>query len=54
MEGVEFDVSITCSSDDNEEIPLYTATWVWNEVVYQITGRLELNELEKIIQQIKF
>jgi hypothetical protein len=54
MDGMEFEVSITCSADDKEDTPLYTAAWVRDEVLYQFTGRIELDELKKIIQKMQF
>ena len=48
------EVIINTTYDDNEEIPSYTADWSKNEVFYTLSGRIDIEELKKIIKYMKF
>lgn len=50
----ETEVVIDKIYDEGEEMPSYTASWTRNNVVYTLSGRIDLKELEKIIKYMKF
>lgn len=48
------EVIINTTYDDNEEALSYTADWSKNEVFYTLSGRIDIEELKKIIKYMKF
>ena len=50
----ETEVVIDKIYDEGEEMPSYTASWTRNNVVYTLSGQIDLKELEKIIKYMKF
>lgn len=46
-------VTIEEVTDEGEE-KNYTARWIQNDITYTLSGRIELEELEKILEQMKF
>jgi hypothetical protein len=54
METEGLKATITETTDSNEELSIYTASWSKDGVLYLLSGRMKLEELEKIIQEIKY
>lgn len=48
------EVTIKRVEDENEEIPNYVASWTKGDVAYTLTGRMNIEEFEKIIKYMKF
>ena len=48
------DVTIKELQDRNDEKPTYLAIWTYEGCVYSWNGKLELDELKKIIEEMKF
>ena len=40
--------------DETEELPTYIASWEYENTVYYIVGKIEIDELKKIVQEMKF
>lgn len=40
--------------DEGEEMPSYTASWTKNDMVFILSGRVDIEELRKIIKYMKF
>lgn len=47
-------VTINKIYDGDEEMPSYTAQWKKDDVMYALSGRIDIDELEKIIKYLKF
>ena len=47
-------VTINKIYDGDEEMPSYTAQWKKDDVMYSLSGRIDIDELEKIIKYLKF
>lgn len=50
----EIVVDIVETQDEQDEVKTYTAQWKFQEVFYQIDGKMEKSELEKMIQYMKY
>ncbi len=48
------EVTIKRVEDENEEIPNYVASWTKSDVAYTLTGRMNIEEFEKILKYMKF
>jgi hypothetical protein len=46
--------TITETMDSNEELPIFTASWSKGDVLYLLSGRMELEDLEKVIINLKY
>lgn len=40
--------------DEDENMPSYTASWTRADVVYALSGRINIDELKKVIEKMKF
>ena len=40
--------------DEDENMPSYTASWTRADVLYALSGRINIDELKKIIEKMKF
>lgn len=47
-------VSIIETQDEQDKVKTYTAQWEFQNVVYQVDGKIEKSELEKMIQYMKY
>lgn len=52
--GEDLKISIEKTQDVQETIPNYTAQWERKNVVYYLSGKIEKEELEKILQNMVF
>lgn len=52
--GNDIDISITQIKDEQDKIPSYIAQWKMNDTIYYITGKIEINELKKILEYMRF
>lgn len=50
----ETEVIIDKVYDEGEELPSCTANWTRDNVVYALSGRIDIEELKKIIEKMKF
>lgn len=50
----ELNIVIKALEDKNDRIPTYMAGWTQEDVNYQLMGKISLEELEKIIKEMKF
>ena len=50
----ETEVVIDKIDDTDEEMPSYTASWTRDNVVYALSGRINIEELKKIIEEMRF
>ena len=50
----ETKVVIKKINDKNEKLPNYMASWSKDDVVYILSGRIDIEELKKIIKYMKF
>lgn len=51
-DDIEVEIKKILGKSDTE--PSYAVQWNYNEVIYSLTGKIELDELEKIITKIKY
>ena len=47
-------VAIEKVYDEGEDTPSYTANWTKDDVMYALSGRIDINELKKIIKEMRF
>lgn len=47
-------VTIEKIQDDQDELPSYTAQWEREEVLYHLSGKMEIDELEKMIENMVY
>ena len=47
-------VAIEKVYDEGEDAPSYTANWTKDDVMYALSGRININELKKIIKEMRF
>lgn len=47
-------VSIIETQDEQDKVKTYTAQWEFQDVVYQVDGKIEKTELKKMIQYMKY
>lgn len=52
--GENIRVPIEKVQDDQDEKPCYIAQWELGDVLYHFSGKIDLEELEKMIEQMKF
>jgi hypothetical protein len=50
----EIEVNIIETQDEQDTAKTYTAQWEFQDVFYQIDGKIERSELEKMIQYMKY
>ena len=50
----EIEINIKEIEDDEDRQSTYVAVWNYKDVSYQLLGKIELKELEKIIKEMKF
>ena len=50
----ETEVIIDTVYDANEEAPSYTASWTKDDTLYTMSGRINIDELKKIIKFMKY
>ncbi len=50
----DIEVDLIETQDEQDTVKTYTAQWEFQEVFYQIDGKIKKSELEKMIQYIKF
>ena len=50
----DIDVFIKVLQDSEDKKMTYVADWKYNDVTYQVLGKFELEELEKIVKEMKF
>lgn len=50
----DIEVSIIETQDAQDKIKTYTAQWKFQDVFYQVDGKIEKSELEKMIQYMKY
>lgn len=53
IEG-EAPVVIKRIQEEKDIIPMYVAQWNYNDVIYNISGKLKLDDLKKMLKQMKF
>ena len=47
-------INIEKVQDIQDSVPSYVAQWEWENVIYHISGKISLGELEKMMEQMKF
>lgn len=50
----EIEVNVIETQDEQDAVKTYTAQWEFQDVFYQIDGKIEKSELEKMIQYMKY
>lgn len=50
----DIEVNIIETQDEQDKIKTYTAQWEFQDVVYQVDGKIEKSELKKMIQYMKY
>lgn len=49
-----YEVTIKEVKEKNDEYLTYVAQWIHRECLYSVSGKIELEELKKIINEMKF
>ena len=47
-------ISVKKMDDEEDKYPTYTANWMYDGVSYTLSGKIELEEMKKIIKEMKF
>jgi len=52
--GEELSIAIEKTQDDNDILPNYTAQWERENVIYYLSGKIEYEEIQKILENMVF
>ena len=52
--GEDIDVLVKEIRDANDDFPNYVAQWEKDNVIYQISGKMEKDEFYKVIEKIRY
>lgn len=52
--GEELSITIEKTQDDNDILPNYTAQWERGNVIYYLSGKIEYEEIQKILENMVF
>lgn len=54
VKGANIQISISKIQDEQDEFPSYLAQWENENIIYYITGKIDLDELIKILEEMRF
>ena len=50
----DLNIIIKKEEDGTEKLPTYIASWEYENTVYYLVGKIEIDELKKIVKEMKF